>query len=176
MWTPDLSSLIESTLFAIPTASVGILAALQTKPVLETVSGPWPNAPNFCLGPPEISKLWTLVAQIYLSGNSKRMGSSASGHFGPLKILFSLALGHHINFVSVQHCKLVHFKDNQDNCLGVPILRLLCGILSPETYPVLSKHDKTHASSFKMNVNSFHESNNIVFNFPSFLNRRKLFP
>ena len=29
----------------------------------------WPNAPNFCLGPLEISKLWTLVAQIYLSGN-----------------------------------------------------------------------------------------------------------
>ena len=31
----------------------------------------WPNAPNFCLGPLEISKFWTLVAQIYLSGNSK---------------------------------------------------------------------------------------------------------
>ena len=31
----------------------------------------WPDAPNFCLGPPEISKLWTLVAQLYLSGNSK---------------------------------------------------------------------------------------------------------
>ena len=26
--------------------------------------------PNFCLGPPEISKLWTLVAQISLSGIS----------------------------------------------------------------------------------------------------------
>ena len=25
----------------------------------------WPNATNFCLGPPDISKLWTLVAQIY---------------------------------------------------------------------------------------------------------------
>ena len=45
----------------------------------------WPNAPNFCLGPPEITKLWTLVAQIYLSGNSKGMRSSASGYFGPLK-------------------------------------------------------------------------------------------
>ena len=31
----------------------------------------WPNASNFCLGPPEIITLWTLVAQIYLSGNSK---------------------------------------------------------------------------------------------------------
>ena len=31
----------------------------------------WPNAPNFCLGPPEISKLWTLVAQKFLSGNNK---------------------------------------------------------------------------------------------------------
>ena len=31
----------------------------------------WPNAPIFCLGPPEISKLWTLVAQIYFSDNSK---------------------------------------------------------------------------------------------------------
>ena len=31
----------------------------------------WPNVPNFCLGPPEISKLWTLVAQIYLSGSSE---------------------------------------------------------------------------------------------------------
>ena len=32
-------------------------------------NGQRPNAPNFCLGPPEISKLQTLVAQIYLSGN-----------------------------------------------------------------------------------------------------------
>ena len=24
----------------------------------------WPNAPYFCLGPPEISKFWTVVAQI----------------------------------------------------------------------------------------------------------------
>ena len=41
---------------------------------------PKPNAPSFCLGPPEISKLWTLVAQIDLSGNSKLMGNSANGH------------------------------------------------------------------------------------------------
>ena len=42
--------------------------------VLETARVRWPNAPNFCLGPPEISKLWTLVAQIYLSGNGKMDG------------------------------------------------------------------------------------------------------
>ena len=29
----------------------------------------WPNAPNFCLGPPEISKILALVAQIYSSGS-----------------------------------------------------------------------------------------------------------
>ena len=46
-------------------------------------NGLWPNAPNFCLGTPEISKLQTL--RIYISGTSKLMGSSASGHFGPLK-------------------------------------------------------------------------------------------
>ena len=45
----------------------------------------WPNTPNCCLGPPEISRFWTSVAQIYLSGNSKWMESSARGHFGPLK-------------------------------------------------------------------------------------------
>ena len=44
----------------------------------------WPHAPNFCLGPPEIIKLWTLVAQIYVSGNSKLMDSSTSGYFEPL--------------------------------------------------------------------------------------------
>ena len=30
----------------------------------------WSNAPKFHLGPPEISKLETLVAQIYISGYS----------------------------------------------------------------------------------------------------------
>ena len=53
----------------------------------------WPNAPNFCLWPPEISKFWTLVAQIYLSGNNKWMGSSAGGHFGPLKFWTIYLLG-----------------------------------------------------------------------------------
>ena len=32
-------------------------------------NGRWPNAPNFCLGPPEISKILALVAQIYSSGS-----------------------------------------------------------------------------------------------------------
>ena len=31
----------------------------------------WPNAPNFCLGSLEISKFWTLVAQIYFPGNDQ---------------------------------------------------------------------------------------------------------
>ena len=39
--------------------------------VLETAVAQWPNVPKFCLGPLEISKLRTLVAQIDLSGNSK---------------------------------------------------------------------------------------------------------
>ena len=34
-------------------------------------NGQGPNAPNFCLGPPEITKLWTIVAQIHLFANSK---------------------------------------------------------------------------------------------------------
>ena len=34
-------------------------------------NGQWPNAPNFSPGPPEISTIWALVAQIYLSGSNK---------------------------------------------------------------------------------------------------------
>ena len=59
---------------------------------------------TFYLGPPEIIKLWTLVAQIYLSDNSKLMGSSASGCFGPQKFWTVYLLGHQTYFGSVQHC------------------------------------------------------------------------
>ena len=34
----------------------------------------------FYLGPPEISKLWTLVAQIYLSGNSNQLVAIFTGN------------------------------------------------------------------------------------------------
>ena len=64
------------------TAKISLLNSIKMqcrkRPVAQS-----PNVPSFCLGPSEITKWWTLVAQIYLSGNSKWMGSSASilGHF-----------------------------------------------------------------------------------------------
>lgn len=59
-------------LFSLKTilASLKVNHVIYTS-VLETASGRWPNAPNVCLGLPKISKLWALVAQFYLSGNSK---------------------------------------------------------------------------------------------------------
>ena len=66
----------------------------------------------FGLGPPEISKLRTLVAQIYLSSNNKLMRFSASGHFGPLNFWALQFLGHHINLGSAQHCHVFEYSFN----------------------------------------------------------------
>ena len=47
-----------------------ILGMVDSNQIYDS-AGRWPNVPNFCLGPSEISRLWTLVAQIYLFSNSK---------------------------------------------------------------------------------------------------------
>ena len=93
----------------------------------------WPNAPNFCLGPLEITKLWTLVAQNYLSGNSKWMGSSASGYFGPLKFWTVDCLGHHINFGSVQHWSILNIPSYLELCATAFHRNLDFGILGSLT-------------------------------------------
>ena len=62
-------------------------------------NGQWPNAPNFCLGPPEISKILALVAQIYSSSKVNCIGFSANRQFGPLKVWSVQLLGHHVNLI-----------------------------------------------------------------------------
>ena len=50
----------------------------------------WPNASNFCLGPPEISKILALVAQIYSSGSKNCWLVGWFGFNSPLRQYFSL--------------------------------------------------------------------------------------